>query len=71
MPGMGVPPGPGRDETVEEAELRELLKPTGEGNEAHAGGKICTRCGQVIRADQAARLTGVHDWVHDTCPVVI
>jgi len=70
MPGMSVPPSPGHGETAEEAELRELLLPTGEDNELHAGGKICKHCGQVIRADQAARLTGVDDWVHDTCPVM-
>jgi len=55
-------------ERVEEAE--EQLNPTGGDNEAHAGGKICKRCGQVIQANQAARLTGVNDWVHETCPVV-
>jgi hypothetical protein len=70
MPGMSVPPSPGPNETAEEATVRELLVPTVEDNEAHAGGKICKRCGQVIRADQSARLTGVDDWVHDTCPIV-
>jgi len=55
-------------ERVEEAE--EQLNPTGDDNELHAGGKICKRCGQVIRADQAARLSGVDDWVHDICPDV-
>lgn len=72
MPDMSVPLGSFRDiidpERVEEAE--DQLDPTGEDNEAHAGGRICKRCGQVIQADQAARLTGVDDWVHDTCPVV-
>jgi len=71
MPGMSVPSFHDPSETAEEAELREQLNPTGEDNEAHAGGKICKRCGQVIRADQAARLSGVDEWMHDTCPVVI
>jgi hypothetical protein len=70
MPGMSVPSFHHPRETDEEAKLREELNPTGEDNEAHAGGKICKRCGQVIRADQAARLSGVDDWVHDTCPLV-
>jgi hypothetical protein len=69
---MQVPHGPFRDiidpERVEEA--GEQLNPTGEDNAAQAGGKICKRCGQVIRADQDARLSGVDDWVHDVCPVV-
>jgi hypothetical protein len=72
MPDMSVPHGSFRDildpERVEEAE--DQLNPSGEDNEAHAGGKICKRCGQVIQATQAARLTGVNDWVHETCPVV-
>jgi hypothetical protein len=70
MPGLSVPSSSPDPETVEEAMVRELLVPTGEDNEAHAGGKICKRCGQVIQANQDARLTGVNDWVHETCPVV-
>jgi len=70
MPGMSVPLGSFRDiidpERVEVAE--DQLDPAGEDNESHAGGRICKRCGQVIQADQAARLTGVDDWVHDVCP---
>jgi hypothetical protein len=72
MPDMSVSHGSFRDitdpERVEKAE--DELNPTGEDNEAHAGGKICKRCSQVIQANQAARLTGVNDWVHETCPVV-
>jgi hypothetical protein len=67
---MPVPSFHDPSETDEEAKLREQLNPIGEDNEAHAGGKICKHCGQVIRADQAARLSGADDWVHDTCPVV-
>jgi hypothetical protein len=72
MPGISVPPESFGDiidpERVEEAE--DQLNPSREDNEAHAGGRICKRCGQVIQADQDARLTGVDDWVHDVCPVV-
>jgi hypothetical protein len=67
---MSVPSESFRDiidpERAEQAD--EELNPTGEENAAHAGGKICKRCGHVIQALQAARLTGVDDWVHDTCP---
>jgi len=68
MPGMPVPSGWSVPERDQEAE--EQMNPTGEDNEAHAGGKVCKHCGQVIQANQDARLTGVNDWVHDTCPVV-
>ncbi|MGH3226194.1 MAG: hypothetical protein ACRDPY_47225 [Streptosporangiaceae bacterium] len=71
MPGMSVPSEPFGDiidpERAEQAE--DQLNPTGGDNEAHAAGKICKRCGQVIQAYQDARLTGVDDWVHETCPV--
>jgi hypothetical protein len=70
MPGIPDPRESFRDiidpERVEEA--GDQLNPTGEDNDAHACGRICKRCGQVIQADQDARLTGVDDWVHDTCP---
>ena len=69
MLGMSVPSFNDPRETAEQAKVRDELNPTGEDNDAHAGGKICKHCGQVIRADQAARLSGVDDWVHDTCPV--
>lgn len=72
MPGISVPSESFGDildpERVEKAE--QELNPTGKDNEAHAGGKICKLCGQVIQANQDARLTGVNDWVHETCPVV-
>ena len=53
---------------VEDADSEEQQNPTGEDHAAHAVGKTCKRCGQVIEADQAARLRGVDDWVHDMCP---
>jgi hypothetical protein len=67
MPGMSAPGGAFHAKRDEEAE--EQLSPIGGDNEAHAGGKICKHCGQVIQANQAARLTGVNDWVHEDCPV--
>ena len=53
---------------VEDADLEDRHGPTEEDHAAHAVGKTCKRCGQVIEADQAARLRGVDDWVHDMCP---
>jgi hypothetical protein len=41
---------------------------TGEDHAVHAAGRTCMRCGHVIEANQAARLRGSDDWVHDTCP---
>lgn len=35
---------------------------------AHAPGRICKKCEQVIEARQPARRSGVERWVHDTCP---
>ena len=49
-------------------EDRELAYHNPEDNEAHAAGKVCARCGNVITAGQDARL-GAHDrWVHEVCP---
>jgi len=38
-------------------------------NAAHAPGKTCQRCEQLIAADQDARLLPDGRWIHDTCPV--
>lgn len=38
-------------------------------NEAHAGGKVCARCGAVIRPGQDARLRADGQWMHEVCPV--
>jgi hypothetical protein len=54
--------------SVEKADFGEQQNLTGEDQEAHVAGKTCKRCGQAIQADQPARLRGVDDWVHDTCP---
>jgi CheY-like chemotaxis protein len=41
---------------------------TGEDHSAHAAGRICKSCSQVIGAGQPARRRGEADWVHDVCP---
>lgn len=46
---------------------RESFDP--EGNEAHAPGKVCERCGAVIIAGEDARLRGDGQWVHEVCPL--
>jgi hypothetical protein len=37
-------------------------------NEAHAAGKVCARCGQVIAPSQDARRRAGGRWVHEVCP---
>ena len=43
-------------------------QPSGEDHFAHAPGRTCEACGQVIEPGQAARRRGESDWVHDVCP---
>lgn len=38
-------------------------------NEAHAGGKVCARCGAVITPGQEARHRADGQWVHEICPL--
>jgi hypothetical protein len=52
----------------EDAEV-DYLDP--EGNEAHAAGQVCERCGQVITALQEARRRPDGRWVHEECPPII
>ena len=48
---------------------REALFLDAEANEAHApAGQVCERCGQVITADQDARMRVDGGWVHEVCP---
>jgi hypothetical protein len=61
----------------EESEIqeheREGVEPEfidAESNEAHAAGQVCERCGQVITAQQDARLRPDGRWVHEECPFV-
>ena len=50
-------------------EEQELFYVDAESNEAHApAGQICQHCGQLIAADQDARLRANGGWVHEVCP---
>ena len=40
-------------------------------NEAHAPGKVCARCGQVITAGQDVRRRADGGWMHEVCPDLI
>lgn len=69
-----APPGPEAPEEERELHDREregeevnYLDP--EGNEAHAPGTVCERCGQVITAQQDARRRPDGQWVHEECPI--
>jgi len=50
-----------------DADFEEQGRPTGEDHFAHAPGRTCIACGQVIEPRQAARRRGESDWVHDVC----
>jgi hypothetical protein len=39
-----------------------------EDNELHAVGRVCARCGQVIRPGQDVRLHDAGQWMHESCP---
>ena len=43
---------------------------TREDHSAHAAGKTCKACGQMIEAEQTARRRGETEWAHDVCPVI-
>jgi len=49
-------------------DIGEPDEDTGEDHSAHAPGKICKKCGQMILDGQPARLRGEAEWVHDVCP---
>ncbi len=51
-----------------DADTKEHGRPSGEDHVAHAPGRICKACGQVIEPGQAARRRGESDWAHDVCP---
>jgi hypothetical protein len=60
---------PEREIAEERQEEREAFFLDAESNEAHApAGQICERCGQVITADENARLRADGGWVHEVCP---
>jgi hypothetical protein len=47
---------------------RELLYVDAEGNEAHAAGEICERCGGAITPNQDVRKVVSGRWIHEVCP---
>jgi ADP-ribose pyrophosphatase YjhB (NUDIX family) len=51
-----------------DADFEEQGRPAGEDHFAHAPGRTCLVCGQVIEPGQAARRRGESDWAHDVCP---
>ena len=54
--------------TLADAKVKEDERPGGEDHFAHAPGRTCIACGQVIEPGQAARRRGESDWAHDVCP---
>lgn len=60
---------PEREMAEHDREDREVEYLDPEGNEAHAPGQVCGRCGAVITAGQDARLRADGRWVHEVCPV--
>jgi len=65
-PQMGGMAGESR--MLADAEIKEHERPSGEDHLAHAPGRICEACEQVIEQRQAARRRGESEWVHDVCP---
>ena len=51
-----------------DADVKRDERPGGEDHAAHAPGRTCIACGQVIEREQAARRRGESDWAHDVCP---
>ena len=54
--------------TLGNKDVSEPGHDTRDDHSAHAAGRICTSCGQVIGAGQPARRRGEAGWVHDVCP---
>ncbi len=52
-----------------DADIKEHAGPSGEDHSAHAPGRICKACGQIIEPGQAARRRGESDWARDVCPI--
>lgn len=55
----------------EEADFVKQLWRMAEDHEAHADGKICGRCNQVIAAGHDARRRAHGDWVHASCSLTV
>jgi hypothetical protein len=60
---------PEREVREHDREDREVDYLDPEGNEAHAPGQVCPRCGTVITAGQDARRLPDGRWVHEVCPL--
>jgi hypothetical protein len=60
----------GESRRLADTDFEEHGQPTrtGEDHFAHAPGRICKACGDVIEPGQAARRRGDSDWAHDVCP---
>jgi hypothetical protein len=57
-----------RSQQLADADFTGTRQDTGEDHSAHADGKTCASCGELIGAGQPARRRGDSDWVHDVCP---
>lgn len=55
---------PKRDKDAVPVSRADNAQPT---SSAEAVGAVCTRCGNVIRADAEIRRTVAGDWVHLAC----
>ena len=54
--------------TLAQTDFGEPDLRAGEDHAAHAPGRTCVACGQVIKPEQDARRRGEADWAHDVCP---
>jgi hypothetical protein len=52
-----------------EEDEREVDYLDPEGNELHAAGQVCERCGSAITALQEVRRLPDSQWVHEVCPI--
>jgi hypothetical protein len=68
--GVNLPlPGLKTAHEIEEAEEQMVATDFDlEGNELHAGGQTCARCGRKIQPGEDVRRTLSGAYQHDTCP---
>lgn len=71
--GGGLPPDREDDPEREAGQLsRQGQEPEYldlDGNEAHAAGRVCERCGAVITTAQDVRRLPGGQWIHEVCPI--
>ena len=69
--GVNLPlPGIQTAHEIEEAEEQLVSADFDlEGNELHAGGQACARCGRKIQPGEDVRRTLNGAYQHDTCPL--